>query len=77
MSDINIQPVQPEVEGELEHFQRRLTELGATDDEIMAIITDWYVDAPEWGDEDRRRTRHASDHVLVQMILQVRNGAAR
>jgi len=64
--------IQPEVMGPLDQLQVRLRALGATEDEILALLENWWVDSDDWGDDDRRRVRNASDTALRAMIVQSR-----
>jgi hypothetical protein len=65
-------PVQPEVMGKLDQLQIRMQALGATPDEIMAMLESWWRDDDDWGDEDRSRILRSSDVALRAMIDQVR-----
>lgn len=61
-----------EVRDPLDHFLGRLTELGATPEEVAQVALHWYVDADDWDDEARSKLLHSSDGVLVAHIRQVR-----
>ena len=62
----------PEVEDKLDQLWRRMAELGASPDEIEAMMDTWWTDSDDWGDEDRARVLRSSDGALTAMIVQVR-----
>lgn len=62
----------PEVRGELDGFVERLTLLGATADEVFAVIDRWDQFDEEWTPESRKRTSRATDAELVALLLKGR-----
>ena len=63
----------PEQETPLQNLLRRFRLLGASQDEVLAIRENWWVDTDDWGDDDRARVLRSSDSALRAMIAAVRN----
>lgn len=63
---------EPEVEGELAHFLRRLRELGASPDEIEEFKSRWDQFDDDWTEESRREFVRLPDGDLRAALAQVR-----
>lgn len=61
-----------EVQTELDGYLDRLHQLGATEDELMAVIETWDVFDAEWTPELRKRTTRATDAELLAGLLHTR-----
>lgn len=61
-----------ETRSELDGFVERLTILGATADEVFAVIDRWDQFDDEWTPETRKRTTRATDLELTNEIMRGR-----
>lgn len=61
-----------EVQTELDGYLDRLAMLGATEDELLAVIETWDVFDDDWTPATRKRTTRATDDQLLAGLMHAR-----